>query len=335
MPTQRKWILLLVAILIVLATSWYLYSLRDNGESPDVQSDRITLRLKWTVTAGFAGDYYAEKLGYFEAEGLDVGIKTGGPQANPINLVGVGEEEIGVAGADAILTARANGVPVVAIGAIYQQSGVGFFTKEGSNINSPEDWRGRKVGVIAGNDTETIFRALLIENGLSESDVTEIPIGFDLTPFLTGTIDVQPGYIPNQPNLLKKQGINVNIIDPSDYGVNVLGNVYFTTEDFLSNNPEIVQRFLAAVVKGWKSAIENPEAAVNALIEEDPNLDFDTQLAVLQSTIPFLQRRDARFGIMDSTSWQKTAKALSDVGLLETDVSIESTFTNRYLPYNN
>ncbi|RUU25274.1 ABC transporter substrate-binding protein, partial [Mesorhizobium sp. M6A.T.Ca.TU.002.02.2.1] len=42
-------------------------------------ADKVTLQLKWVTQAQFAGYYVAKDKGFYEAEGLDVEIKPGGP----------------------------------------------------------------------------------------------------------------------------------------------------------------------------------------------------------------------------------------------------------------
>ncbi len=46
-------------------------------------ADKITLQLKWVTQAQFAGYYVAKDKGFYEAEGLDVDIKPGGPDIAP------------------------------------------------------------------------------------------------------------------------------------------------------------------------------------------------------------------------------------------------------------
>jgi NitT/TauT family transport system substrate-binding protein len=46
-------------------------------------ADKVTLQLKWVTQAQFAGYYVAKDKGYYEAEGLDVDIKPGGPDIAP------------------------------------------------------------------------------------------------------------------------------------------------------------------------------------------------------------------------------------------------------------
>jgi ABC-type glycerol-3-phosphate transport system substrate-binding protein len=46
-------------------------------------ADKVTIQLKWVTQAQFAGYYVAQDKGFYEAEGLDVTIKPGGPDVSP------------------------------------------------------------------------------------------------------------------------------------------------------------------------------------------------------------------------------------------------------------
>ena len=71
--------------------------------------------------------------------------------------------------------------------------------------------------------------------GLDTSLVNEQPVKFDISPLLSGQIDVWPGYAINEPVTAEEKGFPVNIIWPSDYGVNLYADTIFTTEDMIKN----------------------------------------------------------------------------------------------------
>ena len=50
-------------------------------------ADKLTLQLKWVTQAQFAGYYVAQDQGFYDAEGLDVTIKPGGPDVAPAQVI--------------------------------------------------------------------------------------------------------------------------------------------------------------------------------------------------------------------------------------------------------
>ena len=50
---------------------------------PASAADPVTLQLKWVTQAQFGGYFVAKDKGFYEAEGLEVTIKPGGPDIAP------------------------------------------------------------------------------------------------------------------------------------------------------------------------------------------------------------------------------------------------------------
>ena len=62
------------------------------GSAADA-ADKLTLQLKWVTQAQFAGYYVAKDKGFYEEAGLDVTIKSGGPDINPSQVIAGGGAE--------------------------------------------------------------------------------------------------------------------------------------------------------------------------------------------------------------------------------------------------
>ena len=50
-------------------------------------ADNVTVQLKWVTQTQFAGYYVAQDKGFYEAEGLNVTIKAGGPDIGPMSVL--------------------------------------------------------------------------------------------------------------------------------------------------------------------------------------------------------------------------------------------------------
>ena len=149
---------------------------------------------------------------------------------NKRQMVTGGNEQFGVTGADQILIARSKGVPVVALAVVYRRNPFVLFSLAKSGINGPADYIGKKVGLKIGGNEELIYRAILAKVKIDKSALTEIPVKFDITPLLTGTVDVWPGYLINEVLAAKEKGFAVNVVYPSDYGIDLYADTLFTTE---------------------------------------------------------------------------------------------------------
>jgi len=288
--------------------------------------DAVTVRLKWYNQAQFAGFYVAQDKGFYKSADLNVNIQPGGPDFPAIQMIAGGNEQFGVTGADQILIARSKGVPVVALAVIYRRNPFVLFSLAKSGIKTPADWVGKKVGVKIGGNEELIYRAVLAKAGIDKSKLTEIPVKFDMTPLLAGTIDVWPGYLINEVLEAKEKGFAVNIVYPSDYGIEMYADTLFTTEQMLKDKPDVVRRFVAATLKGWNAAIAAPEDAAKITVKYGDKLAYAHELAMMKASVPLLKPNSKPVGYMDAAGWNSAQKLLLAAGFQKQVVDISKAF---------
>ena len=220
------------------------------------------MQLKWLHQAQFAGLYAADRNGYYAAEGLKVNLIQGGPSVDLEKGVLEGTAQFGVDGADALMTPRANGNPVRAIAVIYRRSPLVFMTFADSGITKPQDFAGKTVQADTGAIT---LHAMLANVGISSGQYHEVNLGTDLRPFYSGQVQVWNAYIYNEVLMAQSQGYKVNIIYPDDYGIHFYSDTLYSTDKYITANPDLVLRFLRATLKGWTYAVEHP-SEVGALV---------------------------------------------------------------------
>lgn len=291
----------------------------------DVADDaEVSLRLKWVLDPGFAGEMVAAREGFFG--NLTVEIRPGGFEADPIRLVATGADGFGHAGADTFLLARANGVPIVALAAGYIETPVVFYSLTDRDIEEPSDFEGKRVGYQAGQDTATVYSALMSEEGIDRAAITEVPVQYDLTPLVAGQVDVWPGYAATQSYILEQQDISYRVLKPSDFGVSYLGTVYFTSEQMIAEHPAVVEQFVRGIVEGWLWTYNNSEEAIGIVSSYDSEaLPPDLVRQNLEVQLPYIRPEGRRFGEYTIEDWRETERILVDQGLLESELDI-STF---------
>jgi NitT/TauT family transport system substrate-binding protein len=295
--------------------------------------EAVTVRLKWFNQAQFAGFYVAQQNGYYKAAGLDVNIQPGGPDFPAVQMVTGGSEQFGVTGADQILIARSKGVPVVALAVIYRRNPFVLFSLTKSGIKTPADFAGKTVGVKIGGNEELIYRAVLAKAGMDKSKLTEMPVKFDITPLLTGTVDVWPGYLINEVLAAKEKGFDVNVIYPADFGIDLYADTLFTTEKMLKEKPEVVRSFVAATLKGWDTAIAAPEDAAKITVKfGGDKLTYDHELAMMKASLPLLKPDGKPVGFMDEAGWDAAQKLLLGAGFQKQPVNVAEAFTAKSTP---
>jgi NitT/TauT family transport system substrate-binding protein len=291
----------------------------------------VTLRLKWLYATYFGGPIVAEAKGFFKPMGLSVTVKPGGMQLDPIKLVAMGSDTFGVAGADSILLAREQGIPVVAIAAQEPKSAACFYSLKSSGIKKAEDFAGKKVGMFIGNDTETVYKALMRKLGIDRKKITEVPAPWDLRPLLESKLDVYPGYSYDQSMTLSRQKVDFNIIDPHEYGIVFLGNVYFTTEARIKEDPGLVQGFVSGTIKGWEYAFANLDESVGIVTAQDKSLKKDEQQYYLEACKPFVAPEGRKIGGMTEEDWRRTYEIMRQEDVIKKDLDWRQAYNSAYV----
>jgi len=266
----------------------------------------VNMQLGWITGGNQIGEIAAKRLGYFAEEKIDFAIQPGGPNIDGVAIVASGRYEVGqVSSSPSLMLAAAQGLPVVCFAVGAQQHPYAFFSLPSAPIRTPQDMIGRRIGVQATG--QILLAALLRKNGIPEDKVQKVIIGSDMTPLVTGQVDAITGWRTNT-TALKALGPDYIAMALWDQGVKLYALPYYTTADFLKSSPDALAGFLRAAGRGWAYVKENPEKAVDMLIQEYPNLVRADELAAVPVMLgaEFTTRTTtAGWGSFDPAVWQE------------------------------
>jgi PAS domain S-box-containing protein len=278
------------------------------------------LQLKWKHQFQFAGYYWALDRGYYKAAGLDVSFlePTGG--GSVVDLVMQGKADAGIADAGLVLY-RAQGVPVKVLAAILQHSPVGLVVREGAGISLLSDLRGKKLG-LEENDTEV--RALLKSAGVSLSEVRQMPHSFSPDQIMRGELDGISAYVTDELFLLRQAGFPFKLFTARSVGVDFYGDVLFTSEAVLNRRPGDVRRFVGASMRGWREAMEQPEAAVELILSKYSKRHSRAHLLYEADEMRNLMGKEvASAGRMELERWRQIMQTHLALGLIPKAFPVE------------
>ncbi|WP_248927246.1 ABC transporter substrate-binding protein [Paenibacillus hamazuiensis] len=300
-----------------------------SGVSPEKKLVPITQVTNWFAEPEHGGQYAALAKGYYKEAGLDMKIQSGGPQISHIQIVASGKAQFGMAQADEILLARDQGIPVVALAAIFQKTPQAIMFHKGEPIKSFEDLNGR-LSIIASGSAywEYIKKAHKLDK------VSEMAYTGQMAPFINDKTAVIQSYITSDPFTMKKQNLDVDFLMVHDSGYQPYAGVLFTTEKYLKENPEIVKGYIQASMKGWNYYKTNYEEINPDIGKANPDLSKEWMTFGAEAEMPLIFGGDAEkggVGTMTKERWYALSSQLFEIGLLKKQEPVENTFTTQFL----
>jgi NitT/TauT family transport system substrate-binding protein len=320
---QRPALLAASVILILMAVGC--------SQEPDTPLAEVNYRLKWLFNASVVGDLFADDSGLFAKNGLKVTVKPGGPEKDAIKELELGHAQFGVASADQVIRAVSKGAPIVVVAQLFQINPLHWiYRPDKTPLKTPDDLRGKTIGITFGGNDETIMRALLAKYNIKENEVNLFSVRYDYTPFYQGGVDLWPVYRNAQAPIigakLQKAGERFDLMDPSKMGIQFVANSVVTTRKMLEENPATVKKFVAALLQGWREALDpaNEEKAIAMLLKYDP----ETPEEIVRQQLPatrFLMMPSANFdfGKIDTAAWKQTEEIMLAQKLIPVPVYVE------------
>lgn len=224
----------------------------------------------------------ATAKGYFAEEGLDLEIKYLQGGNRNIKALAGGSAMFAQASDAQFVSGLASGLPLVAIG-VHSR---GFparllVSKENSDLKTLAELKGKNIGLLMGTGAHTVMTMAIENQGMTEADFTlsnirpnEMAVAMNQNAF-----DAVLIWNPEARNL-QQLGLADEVISPRQFekmaGVNV-PQLTMTTAETIANNPELVQKYVNAIIKSLNFIDNNRDEVVDIYRKAFP-LDLTSKL---------------------------------------------------------
>ena len=305
------------------------------ASAPRAADTPIVFQLNWMAGGPNAGFAAALVEGYYKEAGLDVKIEQGNGSGNTAQLVANGRAQLAYADAVAVSQLIAKGAPMKIVATVYQSNPNAVMALKKTGIKSVADLKGKKVGVPSGSSQTTMLPLLLKSNNLKESDINmiDMPVASMVPALLQGQVDAVLGSIDAYQIQAESQGAQLDVYRFADYGVPTVSTSIFASNDFIKNNPDVLKKFIAASLKGWSFALDNPAKAIQDLKKVFPEMNEKLATAELAAITPLFCSGGAKYiGKAEDALWTKSQDLLAEVKLLPAGQDPKTYYTNDYLP---
>lgn len=307
-----------------------------SSDSSDAGS--VDLLLNWKPNGLHVPYYAAKSQGFYEEEGLTVSnIESGQGSDFAAKQAGLGNTDLAVTSSDQVLLTNGGELSVTSVGVVMQQSpNVIFSTRDsfGAELTDPEQLAGKSIG--SGPGMVRILAELYLEAVGVLQDVELVDTGYDTVQrLLAGEVDAAAGVFGDAIDA-RFQDATVDTLNVASE-VPSYGHVLATSPGFAEDNSDAVSAFLKGTARGAVWGQQNPEAAVDALVEQNSGLSevreqqresWET-LASGYMTGPAVEENG--WGWSNAEPWTTVADALASTDSVGSPSDPADAWTNDYL----
>ena len=292
---------------------------------------KVRFQTDWFPQPEHGGYYQALAKGYYAAEGLDVEILPGGPNAQVMSSVAVGRADLGMTNGDDVIVAVARGVPIKMVAAEMQRDAQGILFHAEHPIRSLQDLQGKTIMAGAGSTwIEVVRQKLGVKFNL-------IPLVGDLARFVNNPEFVQQCFVTNEPYFVGQRGLTVGALLIANETYEPY-RVMFAGQTFLTQHPDVVAKFVRASLRGWVDYLTGDPAPANKLLaakRSDLTPEFmaysikamnDYQLVLGNAA------KGERVGLLTAARLTKQIALLQEIGVLDKPVAVNEVATFEFIP---
>lgn len=281
----------------------------------------VSVALSWTPNTDYTGLYVAEAKGYFADEALTVKVVPYGSTA-PETLVSRGLADFGYSYQAGTAYAHAAGADVVSVFAPDQKGTYAIGVRaDRSDIASPKDLDGKIYAGFGTPDEGPELKYVIKQDG-GTGDFRSVTLNTSAYQALyAGKADFTIPVVTWEGVEAALVGKPMKTFALTDYGFPEQYSVLLASSSaYLTSNPEVATRFIAALAKGYAYAAKNPTDAAKLVIDSNPGVFTNPQLVIdsqaLLASGGYLTDPNGNVGHQDPALWSKYGSFLYSNGLL-------------------
>lgn len=303
-----------------------------SGMSLAVEAEeKIVLLTSWYAQAEQGGYYQAQATGIYKKYGLEVDIRSGGPQVNGMQLLLSKRADVIIGYDLQLLEGIQRGFQAKAIAAPFQYDPQGLLTH--TDVASLEGLKGKTI-LVSSSGQATWWPWLKGQYQLNDAQAR--PYTFNIQPFVADDNVAQQAYVSSEVFQVQKAGVKSNFFLFSEHGYPPYGGILIARPETIADRNAALAKFVRASMEGWVSYLNNP-APGNVLIKKDNPKMTDDLLAWAVTQIRqhhLIDGGDAAsegWGTMTETRWRKTRDFMVSANLLDAASDWKQAYTTEFV----
>ncbi|MER6129310.1 ABC transporter substrate-binding protein [Streptomyces sp. NPDC001795] len=313
-----------------------------SGSKGDGKGEKVKIMVGGLDKVIYLPAMLTQRLGYFDAEGLDVELlsEPAGVQAETALVAGQVQGTVGFY--DHTLDLQTKGKSVQSVVQFSQAPGEVEIVsdKRAKDITSPKDFKGKKLGITSlGSSTDFLTKYLAVKNGVNVSEFSPVAVGAGPTfiaALQQGSIDAGMTTDPTVANVLKKNlgAVLIDMRTPQG-SQDALGGPYpssslYMQTDWVNSHKDTVQKLANAFVKTLKWMSEHSATEIAAKMPADYSQGNKTLYAsAIKSTLPMFTTD----GVMPENGPETVEKVLKafNPNIKNATIDLSKTYTTEFV----
>ena len=334
--TCRAGAALSVATLVVLTGCASQTGAADDGGSGTSALRPVTVVLDWTPNTNHLGLYLAQERGWFREAGLDLKIIEPG-ETSGLGLVGAGKADLAFSVAESLVPTRERGADVVSVATIIQENTSSLISLTDDGISRPRDLVGKNYGSYGGALEEALIGRLVECDGGDPSKVNFVPrvsddmrIGLTQDQFdTTWVFDAWDTVRLREVDKMKVS--TIPFAEHTECIPNWYTPLLAASGEAVRSGDPLISDAVAVIERGYRAAIDDPQAGAEALLKAVPELDR----RLVEPSARYLGEHFApsaeEWGGQDPAVWQGFVDFLVEHELAGADFDVAGAWTNDLL----
>lgn len=297
--------------------------------------DRVSYQTNWRAQGEHGGFYQAVASGIYRKHGIECDLRMGGPQQNPAQLLLAGRVDAIMSNSLQGLNYARDGLPFMAVAAVFQKDPQGFMVHQGQGNDSFEALKGKPILIGAGGRVG-YWPWLRARYGYTDEQIR--PYTFNLAPFLTDKRAIQQAFISSEPFAARQAGSDPGFLLFADHGFENYQTTIDVASKFATERPEVLQRFIDASIEGWSLYMRGTERPLaHALIKRDNPDMTDDRIAYADQAMAergIVRSGDAEtlgIGAMSDARWERFGAAMVSAGVYPPGLDAKRAYSLQFV----
>lgn len=295
------------------------------GGGDDRPEQAATLVLDFQPNAVHAGIYQAVASDFDDAEGVTLTVRAPSSSTDAVKFLLARRARFAILDIHDLALAREKGRDVMGVMAVVQRPLAAVMAQP--SVSRPRDLEGRRAGVTGVPSDDAVLDTVVRGDGADPRKVRRVTIGFRAVPaLLARRVDAATAFWNAEGVALKARRPRIREFRVDRYGAPPYPELVLAASGrTVREDAPLVRATVAALRRGYRQALVDPESAVGALVDRAKGVDRAQALREFDAVAPALGAAPG-VGVLDRERLRAWGRWEAEVGITKDPVDPDRAF---------